>query len=174
MKKRIFAAIAISDSLQEEILRYEEKWNRLPVRWLQGKNLHLTLVPPWYGEVGETVASFANTAGSGVSAELTFQKVQYGPDEHRPRLVWAKGKAAKSIHDLKCRLEHLLEVKSEYRPWLPHLTIARFKPEDFSRFPVKKIDDAVSWSENVQSFVLMESSLSRSGAEYKILEEFKL
>lgn len=62
MKHRLFIAITLSEELQKEILAWEVLWQKRldsRIRWLAGKNLHLTLVPPWYEEnVGETVRVF--------------------------------------------------------------------------------------------------------------------
>lgn len=54
------------------------------------------------------------------------------------------------------------------------MTLIRFNPGSFSKFEVKKLDEEVLWQDRVDSFVLMESHLSRSGANYKFLEEFPL
>ena len=65
------------------------------------------------------------------------------------------------------------KYKHTHKNFIMHVTIARFRQEEFSSFPIKKIDDKVSWQERIGSFVLMESHLSREGADYEILETFK-
>jgi 2'-5' RNA ligase len=106
---------------------------------------------------------------------LEFNKVSYGPNPKRPRLIWAKGKAPEKIIYLKNELEKIFpEYKSDYKDWLMHITIARFDPEIFYSFPIKVLDEKVVWRDRAGSFVLMESHLSRSGADYEVLEEFKL
>lgn len=54
-----------------------------------------------------------------------------------------------------------------------HLTLARFREEDFTNFPAKKLDEEVVWNETASSIVLMQSHLSRQGADYEILMEAK-
>jgi len=67
-----------------------------------------------------------------------------------------------------------LQRKSEKRPFLTHLTIARFKKKDFASFPTRDLHNKVFWEEKVNSFLLMESRLKRSGAEYEKLAEIPL
>lgn len=173
-KKRIFIAIPISEDVQKEILKWTKRYKKLPVRWLAGKNLHITLIPPWYTDNVETVIKKLKKVEC-PPFDIEFSKVSYGPDPKRPRLIWAEGTASESVVCLKDKLEKMLpEYKSTYKEWLMHMTIARFDPDTFSSFPVKKIDEKVIWQDNIKTFVLMESHLSREGADYEILETFHL
>jgi len=186
MKRRVFVAIPISEPLQEEILNWENEcqkrgacpapFNRKGgVRWLAGKNLHLTLVPPWYEETIEDVVSRMQNVGDGLrSFDVTFKRVTYGPNPKRPRLIWAGGETPRQLLELKESVEKTLGVEPEKRPYRLHLTIARFRPENFSQFSIKQLDEKVRWEERVENFVLMESHLSRGGADYEVLKEFLL
>lgn len=177
MRKRIFIAIGLSKPLQKEILEWERGLQPLPVRWLAGKNLHITLVPPWYAEKKEIekIKNILYGIGGEIRPfEMGFEKVAFGPMPRRPRLIWAEGQVSDELIKLRGRLENALGQKSEKHPFLLHLTLARFRPEDFGAFTIKTLDKKVSWKERVESFVLMESHLSRSGAEYEILSEIKL
>lgn len=179
-KKRIFIALALSENLQEEILKWEKNYQKfagLPagrqVRWLSPKNLHITFVPPWYEEdAAELYPRLKNVKSP--AFDILFERVQFGPDSRRPRLIWAEGKAPGALLGLQKDLEKASGRKSERRPWKMHLTLARFRPEDFSKFVVKKLDEKVAWKEKVESFVVMESRLSPEGAEYEILEKYDL
>lgn len=172
---RIFVAIPVSESLQGEILEWEKDYQRLPVRWLSGKNLHITLVPPWeendWKETTEKLKSLGGTIGQ---FGIEFNKVEYGPYGREPRLIWAEGRPPKILLDLKGKLELLLGRKSDFHPWLMHLTLARFRPETFSSFSVKQLCEEVHWPEQVTSIVLMESHLLPDGSDYEVLEEIKL
>lgn len=175
MRRRVFAAIKISDRLTADILDWEKKFRRLPVRWLAGKNLHITLVPPWYekniDEVKETLGQIGGVSGP---FKISFQEVKYGPDPGRPRLIWAEGPAPKELLLIKQILEKVLKQKGEKRSFLLHLTLARFRPETFLSFPEKHLKERVNWKDKIKSVVLMESHLSRSGADYEVLEEYRL
>jgi 2'-5' RNA ligase len=176
MKKRIFVAVPISEELQEEILEWEKNYRRLPVRWIAGKNLHVTLIPPWESEEAEKVSMILKTLEGkiGESFEIVFERVCYGPRKEEPRLIWAEGKAPKEIQDLKTRVENILGQRPDGRPFKLHLTLARFNSRDFVKFPIKNLDEEVFWRQEVKSFVLMESRLLPEGAEYEVLEEIKL
>jgi len=174
---RVFVAVPISAGLQAEIFNWRKRLKNLPVRWLDGENLHITLVPPWYAEendipkLGELLGE---TAKGKKVFRVIFRNVSFGPDSKRPRLIWADGDAVPAASRLKEDAEKLFGVKSEYRPWKMHLTIARFKEEDFAGFPLKKLDEKVSWEMEASSVVLMQSHLSPQGADYEVLKEIKL
>lgn len=173
-KHRIFIAVAVSPRLQEEILMWERRYDRLPVRWLQGKNLHVTLIPPWYEERIDEVEKRLEMIREIYPFEILFEKVAYGPDPRRPRLIWAEGKVPKKLVDLKSKIETVLGKESEQRPFRLHLTLARFRPESFSQFSIKRLDEQVSWRDDARSFVLMESHRTPRGADYEILAEISL
>lgn len=173
-ERRIFAAIPISRPLQERILSWRENYAALPVRWLDGKNLHITLVPPWHETDCETTMRKLKIIEGNGELDIEFREVSYGPVLEKPRLIWASGNAPQELLNLKKKTENIFGRKSGYRPWLMHLTIARFDPRDFPEFPLKNLDEKVSWKERVSSVVLMESLLKPSGADYEIIAEAKL
>jgi 2'-5' RNA ligase len=147
----------------------------LPVRWIKPENLHLTLLPPWYTSEAEKLIPRLSQADLKVLPfALSFQKVTFGPTSHRPRLIWAEGERNENLAELKTALEKALKRPTEKRDFLPHLTLARFHSQDFPRFPVKKLEENVSWILEVNSFRLMESHLKRSGAEYQVLAKIPL
>ncbi len=172
MTHRIFVAIPISEDLQNEILEWEKSYKNLPVKWLRGKNLHITLVPPWEEENVEKVKTVLKLVENRAEPlEVIFEKVEFGPHFDEPRLIWAEGQALKEIQNLKIEIENVLGREPESRPFKLHLTLARFRPKDFVMFPVKKLDEKVFWEQKVKSFVLMESRLLPDGADYDVLGE---
>lgn len=175
MKQRIFVAIPISPELQAKIRKWTKKISALPVRWLAGKNLHITLVPPWYEENAVGVVEKLKLLVMGVRPfEIRFERVTFGPDPRRPRLIWAQGKTVSQITELRARIIDALGAKEEERPFRLHLTLARFKPETFSSFPIQRLDERVHWRDHVRSFVIMESHLFPDGADYEALAEIPL
>lgn len=172
---RIFIAIPISEKLQKEIVKYQGLYPDLPVRWLEGKNLHITLIPPWEeGKIEEVKAILKSLENKFGLFEIYFNNVSFGPNFYNPRLIWATGKAPEQIVKLKKTLEENLKKPSEHNDFLLHLTLARFKPEDFKNFSIEKINDEINWRDTADEFVIMQSHLSRSGADYEILERYKL
>jgi RNA 2',3'-cyclic 3'-phosphodiesterase len=183
-KRRIFVAIKISETLQQEISAWEEEPLREPafdnpsmnaIRWLRGKNLHVTIIPPWYERDIRPAAAALKTLSSRIQPfAVQFRAVTYGPDPRRPRLIWASGETPRELAELKTLAERALQKQPEARPLRLHLTLARFRTEDFSRFKIKELNEKISWREEIRSVALMEAHLSPAGADYEILEEFDL
>lgn len=175
MKRRIFVALPIERQLQDEILAWEHQFKKLSVRWLTGKNLHITLVPPWYADDVEAVIKKLRKAKHLVGLfDIAFSRVAYGPTTREARLIWAEGETPHELPALKASIEKVLDAESEKRSFRLHLTLARFRPETFSSFSIKTLDEKVSWSQSCNRFVLMESHLSRTGADYEIIKSFDL
>ena len=168
-------ALPISALLQETILLWEAQYANLPVKWLSGKNLHVTLIPPWYEERMDAVRlKLQAFREMKASFGMEFSRVRFGPDEKNPRLIWTEGETPRELISLKDGIEEALGQHGEIRSFRLHLTLARFRPETFSSFPTKKLDERVEWRERPASFVLMESHLSPQGADYEVLEEIAL
>lgn len=184
MNLRIFVAIKISEKLQNKIADWRLDFlSRNPgaffdLRWIEDKNLHITLIPPWYEDESgiEKVIRDMRQATRNINPfEIEFNKATYGPEPRLPRLIWAEGTAPQKLLDLKSALEKIFSRhKNEYREWITHLTIARFKLEDFHYFSLKKLDEKISWREKIESVVLMESRLSPVGANYEAISEVPL
>lgn len=183
MKHRVFVGLSISEKLQQEILDWEKGFLNLPVRWLKEKNLHITLVPPWYVDSTsspqeENLERIKNqlqiVAGSGLF-EIDFSKVTFGPDPRQPRLIWAAGETPKELLNLRQRIHQVLNREEEKRPFRRvHLTLARFRPETLSSFPIKELNEKVDWRDKADRVVLFESILSREGADYKVISKISL
>ncbi|MFH1246518.1 MAG: RNA 2',3'-cyclic phosphodiesterase [Candidatus Liptonbacteria bacterium] len=175
--KRIFIALLVGEGLQDEAWRFARDHENLTVRWLAPENLHITLVPPWEAEEDEIEAiqpKLESTTGKYGEYVLSFKSVSFGPDPHNPRLIWAEGSADPELAPLISSLNHVLKKPSEHGPFRLHLTLARFRPEDFSKFPVRNLNKTVAWEDAVSSLVLMESRSNPGGAEYEVLQEVAL
>ena len=175
MKKRVFVAIKASEGLQKKISDWQEKFAAADsVRVISSENLHITLIPPWYEEnVDKQIPKLKKIKGSIFNIE--FKKVTFGPNLGRPRLIWAEGETSPELYKLKSLLDDLFpEYKSKHKNFILHMTLARFNPDSFSKFEINKLDEEILWQDNVSSFVLMQSHLSRTGANYEVLEEFPL
>jgi 2'-5' RNA ligase len=173
--KRIFIGLKISKRLQAEITRWQKRHIDLPIRWIAGKNLHITLIPPFYARNIKTIAAKLKAAkffSASIVAEL--DKISFGPDPKRPRLIWATGKTPENLLNLKKYLHKILKKKSEKRSFSLHLTLARFRPREFRRFTAEKINKKIFWREAFESIALFESKLSPKGAVYEVLREVKL
>lgn len=174
MKQRLFVALSISDNLKEQILAWQKKYNHLPVRWIKSENLHITLIPPWYEENLKSKIENLGSLKKLQPMTLNFNKIEFGPTKYQPRLIWTSGETPKELPFLKEKLETILERKAEKRHFLTHLTIARFRPEHFANFPIKELNEEIAWQDKIDSLILFESILKRTGAEYMPLVRINL
>lgn len=174
---RIFIAVCPSAAVKKEIGQLQEKLKPLSprIRLIPPENLHLTLAPPWYeNEKGiEKIKEKLKTIRGRVKPfSIAFDQVSYGPTKHAPRLIWASGASVKELSALKQEIEKALALSPEKREFLPHLTLARFRPEHFASFTVKEINQPVSWKCIIENFYLMQSQLHPRGAVYTVLQSF--
>lgn len=172
---RIFVGIKIDSSLLKRISDWEYSYKiGFPVRFIDVRNLHITLIPPWIEE-----KSNIKSIISGINLTLTdirpffieFSKIKLGPDKKKPCLIWAEGKNNTEILNLKKTIEKSINIKPEKRKFKLHLTLAKFRN---IKSDIKKLCQNVKWRQNVKSFCLFESILSSEGAYYRIIKEFKL
>lgn len=177
MKKRIFIAINISDNLKEEIKKFRQKYNDLPVRWMPDENLHLTLMPPTEfddNEMVKMIEKLKKIEGELGFIEVKFDQACLGPDLRRPRLIWVKCEENSKLESLKNRMTDILGLRRVGRPNSFHLTIARFKPRDYANFKIKNLCEEVDWTEIAKSFNIIQSECLSERARYTKLAEIKL
>lgn len=167
---RVFVAIDIPPDVQGQMLAAAERI-RLPVRWLAGKDLHITLVPPWHTDDIEEVRRQLGQLKTHRPFSIAFNSVSFGPPG-RHSLIWATGPTTRGIAELKSHVESSLGVMHD-RKFRMHVTLARFRPEDYPKLGVQRLEIPVDWRMRVDSVVLMESHLSAAGAEYEVLERVR-
>ncbi len=169
--RRIFVALPFSKAFQDVVAVWRQKFG-MPVRWLQGRNLHVTIAPPWQEDDVESLKMKAGKVKHR-PFELEFERVTYGPDQRAPRLIWAEGNASAEVMGMR---DEIFEAIGQPKPrsFTLHATLARFRPEAFPSFAIQRLDERVEWKEIIHSFVLMESHLSPQGADYEIVAEFPL
>lgn len=172
---RIFLGIPLSKELQYEVEAWQAEHNILPVRWTEREDLHVTLHPPFPGTADEVIRRAGAATGLVKPFDIEFEGVSFGPNPHSPRLIWAYGMPPTEILDLKSELEDIFtEIPRQKRDFTLHATIGRFQEEDFKSFPVKQLNEPVSFKMRVDSFAVFESLAGPGGAEYKIHAEIPL
>jgi len=171
---RVFVAIPATLEMQAAVERWQRGQRGLPpVRWIAGRNLHITLVPPWEESEIERVASVL----AGVEAapfEVRFSRAESGPDRGAPRLIWATGETPAALLRLRDTVTTALGIEPERRPYRLHMTLARYRPTPPGQVVARVPPRPVDWRMPVGSFALYASHLLPSGAEYEILREVKL
>lgn len=169
--RRVFVGLPADRELAEAAMEFRQKHRELKVRWVKPGNLHLTMVPPWpCVDVDAVCHALQGEASRQAPFEVTFQRVSFGPDSRRPRLVWATGKAPAAMPEFVQRLHAATGAPGEPRKsFLLHLTIARFNLRDYSTMGVRKLREQVVWTGTLDSLCLYESILKPGGAEYREL-----
>ena len=181
--KRIFIGIPIEKEIQAEILKLQEiistdlkkQDQAYQIRGVKPGNLHITLMPPWRIEERDIfdIEQKLKTINF-KSFEIKFNKIEFGPSLHRPNLFWLKGELSKEILDFRQKIYKTLGQEPDARPFFPHVTLARFKKENFINIQKNNIIIQISWSMQVKDFALYESHLLPNGADYTALAQFSL
>ena len=196
--------------MSEELRGWVSTWRQnfqypisnFQIRWIEPKNLHVTLVPPWQSQEWK-VESEKLKVIKFRPFEIRFNKIALEPDERRPRMVWATGEAGEEIRKLKKLIEIALVDKTRTyalskhqatQGFRLHVTLARLKDADESAPARARLDSTIEskraerdgsarynielpqnidWRQTVSSFVLYRSRLLPQGVDYEVLEEFK-
>lgn len=170
---RIFVAIKVSDDLRDPVLSIQRSIP-LNVRWISPDNLHITLIPPW--EAGESETGSIVEKLMKVSPPKTlvrFKSISFGPSPKEPRLIWMTADATNELSALKRDIEAALGINSPQRAFIPHITIARFRPEEFSEFNVKELNIEINMAVASHGYSLIRSTFTKEGAIYSAIKDFK-
>lgn len=98
-------------------------------------------------------------------------------------MVWVEGEKSEELGKLQKDLENSLftasirSLKPDIRPYIAHITLGRIRAWEFRQIEPEErpeINEDIDLSFEVKSIEIMESELKRGGAEYAILESFKL
>jgi len=184
-RRRIFLAINLSDQVKKKLLDCQKDWSALPVRWIKGQNLHITLVFIGYVDDEQMLDICQLTrqvTKESPCFEITLNQICFGPPNRPARMIWAMGEKNLVLSKLKKDLEEKLfnsensgyDQRQAY-PYRPHITLARIRQDQWRGLPeIPKIDKDISLTFLVDSIEVMQSHLSRSGADYAILESIEL
>lgn len=174
-KKRIFIAIPASSQMQRRVMDFSLAHAALPVRWLQPKNLHITLLPPHELDVDEIreLADKLNGVSGIKPFEAHFKTVDFGNNPQEPRLIWAHGDMPTELKQLKGEIANASGWEPDNRDLL-HITIARFRAQNFQPEWRDGLKPDVHWTMLVNEFAIYESRLLPPGADFTILHKFPL
>jgi 2'-5' RNA ligase len=168
---RLFLALRLPGEALDEI----ERWQAAQlsgVRRVARDQLHITLAflgsrPA--GEVDGIVVALRDAASGAGKIQLT--PVRYRETRSVGMLVLddANGNAAGFAGDLQERLERLGVYRRESRPWLPHLTVARWRERP--RLHPAPPPDRTFVPSDAAAYL---SRLRPGGAEYRVLDSVAL
>jgi 2'-5' RNA ligase len=179
---RLFVGLAISQELRESLASLIQGLRQADSspRWVNPANLHVTL--KFIGEVPQEKLAPITEALTAVHIteplELQLRGLGFFPNARRPAVAWVGMEPAEPLARLACEIDRSLAavgIQREERPFVPHLTIARFKHTRVSPTLAEQIEKQktrILGSLAVTEFHLIESKLKSSGAEYTTLRSF--
>ncbi len=184
MLKRIFIAInpdkGTKQNLEFEMEEMKREFQDEVIKWTKRENLHITLL--FLGSIKEERLEKIDESLSKVTFtpfKISLDKISYMPEDRRhARMIWAQGSADKSVSNLYNQIKESSTCLG-YAPdkgFNLHITLGRIKKWKFNKIPLEEIpilEKDIDLNFNVSSFELMESKLSRGGAEYKILKSYQ-
>lgn len=186
---RAFIAINVPDDLKATIDRLQRQLAAEPggsgVRWIPRPQVHLTLrflgdVP--VDAVGDIHATLLRAADGRAPFELELGGLGCFPGARQPRILWLGLAGATErlgeLHRAMAR-EAARWGKPEDRPFHPHLTLGRVRPEN-ARSAARLAERLAAWGTPapgrwpVTQVDLMRSRLLSAGAEYSVLASARL
>ncbi len=174
---RLFVAIELPEDLRRRMAALA---GGVPsARWVAEDNLHLTL--RFIGDVGEDRLDDITVALAGVQGapfSMNLSGVGHFESRRRVRTLWVGIEPNAELQALYDRVESALVragLEPEGRKFSAHVTLARLKA-----VPAAKVADWLAIGAQfyappirVDGFTLLSSFLSRSGAIYSTVQEFK-
>ncbi len=188
---RTFIAIELPEATRVALYDFRELLRRKGIHatWVKPEAMHLTL--RFLGDVTEeqasTLSAILTEAYSSTAAPfLLVRGVGAFPSSTNPSILWA------GIDTLQGNLETLQQaaesaarqigIPPEAKPFHPHITLARFKKREDSRSAAQLITPYLAEDMKPEfgnefrasNVVLFNSTLTKNGPVYKILQEFPL
>jgi 2'-5' RNA ligase len=186
-RARLFIALDLPQDVRSGVVDWQQTALADPaLRIVRPEALHITLVFLGYQAEKDrkaiAKAAFA-TEAEAPAVELQAEPIGVPPGK-RPRLI-ALGANSEETLDLQAGVQERLVAggfyEPEKRPFWPHLTVARVKPEvPKSRKPALITTEPHPLPEHMFRFfrptrlVLFKSHLRRTGAEYEPMAELEL
>jgi 2'-5' RNA ligase len=184
---RLFVALDLPDDVRAGLVEWQQTALADPaLRPVRPESLHITLVFLGYQaekDVRTITKAALATDGAAPAVELGAEPLGV-PRGKRPRLIAIEARSEET-EALQRQVEENLVAggfyEPEKRPFWPHLTVARVKPEARgSRKPAQIMTPPHPLPEHMFRFfrptrlVLFRSHLRRTGAEYEPLAELEL
>jgi 2'-5' RNA ligase len=167
---RLFCALRLPEPTLELLERWQAE--HLRGRIVPRANLHVTLAFLGSRPADERGAiSEALRAAAERTARPIFSVVRYQETRSVAMVVLddGNGRASQLASDLHERLEAIGVYRREARPWLPHITVLRFRTRPRLR---PSVPDLGAFSPS--DAAVYHSALSPDGAQYSVLESASL
>jgi 2'-5' RNA ligase len=182
---RVFIAIEIENEIRERLARAQECLKAVGgVKWVEPKNLHLTL--KFLGEVDQGMISrLANELRSAIAGLAGFTIGLGGagafPDERRPRVIWVGvEEGVEALFALAQKVEAVcqkLGFEPENRPFSAHLTLGRARgiiSVSALESSLQELSGQTFGRQRVDHIAIVQSTLTKSGPIYRPLHRLPL
>jgi 2'-5' RNA ligase len=168
---RLFCALRLPEEALDALLDWQAEHLR-GGRAVPKEHLHVTLAFLGHRPVEE----LPGIAGGLREAAEAADPISLLPERYRETrsvgmlvLKDLAGSATRLAEDLFLRLERLGAYEREARPWLPHVTVLRFRRPPRLKPPVPDLGELMP-----SDAAVFLSQLRPSGAEYVVVESFAL
>ena len=180
---RLFVALPVSDEIRQNILSFIRELiiADSQVRWLDPQNFHITL--KFIGRVSPESLSAIGGVLAKIKIEhpvqMEFRGMGFFPNALKPSVAWIGTEFSPNLPALATAINHALSplgIPREEKPFVPHLTIARFKQTRPSPVLLTKIETLQVrrfGTLTASEFHLVESTLKSTGAQYTTLGSFR-
>lgn len=185
---RAFIAVEIPPAIRAAVVAEQTRLKQLGARvgWVAPENIHITLhfLGDIFGAQAGPLAAALDAAAHGCApfAVEVAGLGCFGPP-HSPRVIWVGvNDPQNQLAALHQRIEagiRPLGLRTEARPFHPHLTLGRVRPGGHAALNAltaalrQANDTPYGWC-TVDAVRLMQSRLEAAGAQYSLLHEAKL
>jgi len=154
---RIFVGLKMTPEIAASLGGLLEPIDSVRLRRVPENDIHLTLVPPWNeASIPAAVDRLSEVVTGFQCFPLSFERLCYGPERRRPRLVWAECAACPELEALQGALLAAFDQVNE-RPFRPHVTLARLERKDSAKARRHPVDQRLSLTQPVRSVELFRS-----------------
>jgi RNA 2',3'-cyclic 3'-phosphodiesterase len=154
---RIFIGLKMASEIAGKLACLAKKTESVPLRFVPEGDIHLTLVPPWNEtSIPDAFERLRRALAGFEPFPLSFERLCYGPNHRRPRLLWAECAASPEIEALQTALLEAFGQANE-RPIRPHVTLARIERKDSAMARRHPVDQRLTLAQPVRSVELFRS-----------------
>lgn len=185
MHKRLFIAVKIhpSDVLLRKVAFLKSHLNRELINWIRDDHYHITL--RFLGKTPLRLIPKIEEALQKVAAQqedflFRIHSVGVFGSAYKPTVLWLGIAEQQLFGDLYKSLTDELNAMAYHadgQNFIPHISIARIKKigdKKFFQMLLNKVDDSLIQTQQAGELILYESILGSKGAEYQVVNSFKL
>jgi 2'-5' RNA ligase len=171
-RRRLFCALTLPGPVLDRLVDWQARELASGERVVPRANLHVTVAFLGSRPAAEAASIGAELAAAATAAgPITLRERRYRETRSVGMLVFddVEGHAGRFAVDVFERLERLGVYERERRPWLPHVTVLRFRRPPHLRPPLPGLGEV-----SPSGAAVYHSLLRPGGARYEILESFAL